>query len=119
VYTLVDFVIADITRSNVFLHVTFPHHLLTLEVSHVKERRCVKRTIPDIDSLLGDGNCRFTIIPKLNILYTYALTQTTGLQRLFPFLDIIDETPLNFIKQSTERRGKRYKEKGPKSEPEA
>jgi hypothetical protein len=40
VYTLVDVVIADITRSNVFLHLTFSHRLLTLEVSHVKERRC-------------------------------------------------------------------------------
>jgi hypothetical protein len=79
----------------------------------------VRVTSPDVNSLLGGGSLRFTSIAKLNILYTYALTQTMGLQRLFSFLDIIDETLVNFIKQTTERRGKKYKEKGPKSEPEA
>jgi len=85
----------------------------------MSRRGGVRMTIPDIDSLLGGGNLRFTSIAKLNILYTHALTQTMGLQRLFPFLDIIDENLVKFIKQSTERRGKKYKEKGPKSEPEA
>jgi hypothetical protein len=76
VYTMVDVVNGDITRFNIFLHLTCMHCLLTLEVSHMSRKGGVTMTSPDIDSLLGGGNLRFTSIAKLNILYTYALTQT-------------------------------------------
>jgi hypothetical protein len=43
-----------------------------------------------------------------------------GLQRLFPFLDIIDGNPGKFhLTKHPEKGKKKYKEKGPKPEPEA